>query len=281
MRIFITGHRGQLGRALYQRLEGAHTLAGGDVPSWDMTDFQQVFEALRDFAPDTVIHAAALTQVDYCAEHPREAVMVNGVGTYFVALACRRIGARMVAISTNEVFDGLASHPYQEYDPCHPANPYGYSKFVAERVVERLVPEHMIVRTAWLYAPGGTNFIHKIVERARASQPLRVVVDEIGSPTYAPDLANALAALIELNNPGIYHLVNHGLCSRYEFATEALRLADIHAAIEPITSDAFERSSTPPRYSPLENIFAAAMGVSLRPWQDALADYILQLSHPS
>lgn len=274
MRVFITGHRGQLGRALMARLGSEHTLEGGDLPDWDMTDPAQAAERIREAAPDAVIHAAALTNVDYCARNPEEAVRVNGVGTYNIVMACREVGARLIAISTNEVFDGQAQRPYQEYDSRHPANPYGYSKVVAEQVVERFAPDYAIVRTAWLYAPGGVNFIHKILERARAGQPLRVVTDEVGSPTHVEDLADGLAKLLAVGKPGVFHLTNAGACSRYEFAQEIVRLAGLDVDIEPITSDAFERASTPPPYAPLDNVFAAALGISLRLWQDALAEYI-------
>ncbi len=275
MRIFITGHDGQLGRALQAALAG-HDVQGASLPGWDMTDLGQVEAALGAFRPDWVIHTAALTDVDYCARHPAEAVQVNGVGTYHVALACRRAGARLLAISTNEVFDGRAGRPYQEYDQRNPPNPYGYSKYVAEQVVERYAPEYQIVRTSWLYAPGGSNFVHRILARAKAGEPLRVVTDEIGSPTLASDLAAAIAQLIGVDRPGVYHLVNEGMCSRYEFAQAALRLAGLgHLAIEPITSADFSRPSSPPPFSPLENIFAAAAGVRLRPWQEALAAYMV------
>jgi dTDP-4-dehydrorhamnose reductase len=273
MRIFITGHRGQLGRALAAHL-AEHEITGGDLPEWNLTDAAQVKASLEDIRPDVVIHAAALTDVDYCARNPAEAVRVNGVGTYNVALACRAVGSMLVSISTNEVFDGQAYRPYQEYDQRNPINPYGYSKYVAEQVVERYAPHYMIVRTAWLYAPDGSNFIHKVLARARAGQPLRVVTDEVGSPTYAPDLADALARLIALGQPGVYHMANAGACSRFEFAQEILQQAGLDAPVEPIPSGAFQRDSTPPPYAPLDNIFGAAAGVTLRPWQEALADFL-------
>ncbi len=273
MHIFITGNKGQLGTALRSALQD-HTVTGGDLPQWDMMDPAQVEDTLRAFRPDVVIHTAALTNVDYCAEHPAEAVRVNGVGTYNVAIACRMVDALLVAISTNEVFDGRASRPYQEYDPRNPVNPYGYSKHVAEQVVERFAPRYMIVRISWLFAPGGSNFIHKVLDRARSGQPLRVVTDEVGSPTYVHDLAAALARLIGLGRPGIYHLPNSGSCSRYEFAQEIVRLAGLDVPIEPIELAAFKRPSVPPPYAPLDNVFAAAQGVEMRPWREALAEYI-------
>lgn len=273
MRIFITGNNGQLGRALGTQL-AEHIVSGGDLPDWDMLDLARVEATLRAFRPDVVIHTAALTNVDYCAEHPAEAVRVNGVGTYNVALACRAVDALMVAISTNEVFDGRASRPYQEYDARNPINAYGYSKYVAEQIVERFAPRYQIVRTAWLYAQGGGNFIHRILARARAGDPLRVVTDEVGSPTYVIDLAQALERLIATGRPGVFHLTNAGACSRFEFAQEIVRLAGLDVPVEPITSAAFQRASTPPPYAPLDNVFAAALGVEMRPWQGALAEYI-------
>lgn len=277
MRIFITGHKGQLGRVLRARLVAdGHTILGGDLPEWEMTRADQVMESLRVFSPEIVIHAAALTDVDYCAEHPREAVRVNGVGTYNVALACREVDALLVAISTNEVFDGRAGRAYQEYDQRNPINAYGYSKFVAEQVVERFAPHYMIVRTSWLYASGGVNFIHKIIARARGGERLRVVVDEVSTPTSVIDLAAALMDLIKTGRPGIYHLVNAGECSRHEFAQEIVRLLGLDVPIEPISLADFVRPSSPPLYAPLANVFGAAAGVELRPWQQALAEFVAQ-----
>lgn len=274
MRIFITGHKGQLGIALQHRLH-SHDLACGDLPEWDITDEDQVVATFRNIGPEVVIHAAALTQVDYCAEHPNEAMRVNGVGTYNVALACREVDATLVVISTNEVFDGAASAPYQEYDRPNPINSYGYSKWVAEQVAERIAPRVIIARTAWLYAPDGQNFIHRIIAQARDGRELRVVIDEVGSPTYVGDLADALERLIVAERPGIYHLVNEGACSRHAFAEESLRLVGLgRVSVAPIALVDFERPSKVPPYAPLANVFGAAAGIRLRPWQEALAAYL-------
>jgi len=275
VRIFVTGSAGQLGKALIARL-GNHTIASGDLPEWDMTDLAQVSRSMQEFQPEVVLHTAALTAVDYCAKNPQEAVRVNGVGTYNIAAESARVGATMVAISTNEVFDGQSGKPYQEYDHRNPFNPYGYSKFVAEQVVERYASQYMICRTSWLYSHSGVNFIHKIIARAESGDPLRVVTDEVGAPTYVPDLVEALAALIEIRQPGIYHLTNAGECSRYDFAKAILQEAKLdHIAIEPIKLADFQRASNPPPYSPLLNIFAAAQGVALRPWREALHAYFV------
>jgi len=274
MRIFITGHKGQLGRALYAVL-AEHTLTGCDLPELDITDREAIGAAVADFAPDVVIHAAAWTHVDGCARDPERAYRVNALGTQNVALACAEAGAAMVYISTNEVFDGEATEPYREWDPPHPINPYGRSKAAGEWFVRHLLTRFYIVRTAWLYAPGGRNFPHRIIQLADERGALRVVTDEVGNPTYAPDLAKAIAALIRTDAYGVYHLTNAGYCSRYDFAREILRVSGReHVPVEPITLAEFQRASTPPRFAPLANTAAAALGITLRPWQEALAEFL-------
>jgi dTDP-4-dehydrorhamnose reductase len=262
-----------LGKALMRRLGG--DAAGIDLPEFDITDPARVWAAFDQVRPELVIHAAALTNVDYCAENPAEALRVNAGGTHNLVLACQGHDVPLLYVSTNEVFDGQANVPYQEYDHPRPINPYGYSKYVGEQIVRQHLTRFYIARTAWLYAPEGTNFVHKIIARAREGGPLRVVTDEVGSPTYAEDLAEAIARLIQTGRYGTYHLVNEGTCSRYEFASEALEaagLSDMH--IEPITSDAFERPSTTPPYSPLGNVLGALVGLRLRPWQEAVAEFV-------
>ena len=274
MRIFITGHKGQLGRALYAAL-AEHTLTGCDLPELDITDREAIGAAVADFAPDVVVHAAAWTHVDGCARDPERAYRVNALGTQNVALACAEAGAAMVYISTNEVFDGEATEPYREWDPPHPINPYGRSKAAGEWFVRHLLTRFYIVRTAWLYAPGGRNFPHRIIQLADERGALRVVTDEVGNPTYAPDLAKAIAALIRTDAYGVYHLTNAGYCSRYDFAREILRVSGReHVPVEPITLAEFQRASTPPRFAPLANTAAAALGITLQPWQEALAEFL-------
>jgi dTDP-4-dehydrorhamnose reductase len=274
MRVFITGCKGQLGRALYEALT-AHTLAGCDLPETDITDRRAIGRAVNDFAPHLVIHTAAWTDVDGCARDPEKAYRVNALGTQNVALACGSCDAAIVYISTNEVFDGRASVPYREWDPPHPINPYARSKAAGEWFTRHLLNRFYIVRTAWLYAPGGSNFPHRIVQLADQLGTLRVVTDEVGNPTFAPDLAAALAQLIQTEAYGVYHLTNAGYASRHDFAREILRISGREdVPVEPITLDAFERASTPPRFAPLANTAAMALGIRPRPWQEALASFL-------
>jgi dTDP-4-dehydrorhamnose reductase len=281
MRIFITGCKGQLGRALYKPL-APHTVAGCDLPETDVTDRHAIAEVITDFAPQVVIHTAAWTNVDGCARDPAKAYGVNALGTQYVAIACAACDAALLYVSTNEVFDGQASKPYREWDRPHPINPYARSKAAGEWFTRHLLTRFYIARTAWLYGREGSNFPHTILRLADEAgtgpaegQALRVVTDEVGNPTFAPDLASALAQLVQTGAYGVYHLTNAGYASRYDFAREILRLTGReHVAVEPITLDEFERDSTPPRFAPLANTAADALGIRLRPWKAALAEFL-------
>ena len=276
MRIFITGANGQLGKALQRKLSG-HELFCTDLPEFDITDKGDIEDAVMDFQPAVVVHCAAYTNVEEAARNPELAYKVNGLGTQNVALACLRSGADMVHVSTNEVFAGIDFEGYEEWMPVQPCNPYARSKAAAEFHVRGILANHYIVRTAWLYAEGGRNFIHAILGAAREGRPLRVVSDEVGNPTYAADLAEALRKLILTRQYGTYHLVNEGTCSRLTFAREALTLSGFEdVTVTPILSSEYTRASVPPLYSSLKNIAGAAIGIRLRPWQEALAEYLGQ-----
>ncbi|MCP4426016.1 MAG: NAD(P)-dependent oxidoreductase, partial [Chloroflexi bacterium] len=186
-----------------------------------------VFTAVSQAQPDVVIHTAAYTDVNGCALNPELAYKVNGLGTQNVALACREFDAEMVHISTNEVFGGNRLDGYEEWMPLDPCNPYGRSKAAAEFHVRSIMNRAYIARFSWLYAPGGRNFIHAILNRARSTGQIRVVTDEVANPTYVKDLAEAIARLITTHQYGTYHLGNSGACSRWEFANEILRLAGL------------------------------------------------------
>ncbi|MCP4420809.1 MAG: dTDP-4-dehydrorhamnose reductase [Chloroflexi bacterium] len=274
MRILITGGAGQLGTALQTELT-QHELLPIDLPDVDITDKKVLFTAVSNFKPRVLIHCAAYTDVDGCAKNPELAYKVNGLGTQNIALACQKYGVAMVHISTNEVFSGDNPAGYEEWMPRNPANAYGRSKAAAEAHVQNLLRNYYIVRIAWLYSAQGRNFIHAILQRARQTGQLRVVTDEIGNPTYAQDLAKALGQLIETEQYGIYHLVNNGSCSRWAFANEILRLAGLDEVVNtPILGKEYKRPSTPPPFGALHNIAGKAIGIELRPWQDALADYM-------
>lgn len=273
MRIIITGAKGQLGRTLQKALH-EQDFEVLDIPRYEVTD-HAIVRALPEYRPDLVIHCAAMTDVEGCAKDPDTAFNVNAFGTQNVAHACLRCNAEMVYISTNEVFNGRSERPYQEDDRPQPINPYGSSKRAGEQMAAHYLSSGLyIVRTAWVYGPGGNNFPTKIMAAADKHGKLRVVADEISNPTYTPDLAEAIVQLIQTHTYGIYHFTNAGYCSRYYFAKEILRLSGRdQIPTEPITLAEYPRLSVVPPFAPLANVNGAALGIELRPWQEALAAY--------
>ncbi|MGC9333392.1 MAG: dTDP-4-dehydrorhamnose reductase [Anaerolineae bacterium] len=273
MRIVITGHKGQLGTALQSVLADEETI-GLDLPEHDITDPVSIIETICESQPELVIHTAAMTDVDGCERNPDLAFRVNVLGTQNIALACGRCGAALVHVSTNDVFDGRLGRPYYEWDIPTPRSTYAHSKAGAEFYVRTLLNRFYIVRTAWLYARGGNNFVTKIIAAATKHGVLRVVTDEISAPTYAPDLAEAIGRLIQTGHYGIYHFTNAGICSRLEWAAKILELAGRgDVPIEAITSAEWPRKAEPPLYAPIVNFGGAALGITLRPWEDALQAY--------
>jgi dTDP-4-dehydrorhamnose reductase len=274
VRILVTGAQGQLGTALVHELHQQHILLPITHSDLDLAT-PDTTKTLIGYAPDLVIHAAAFTNVDACAREPDRALLVNGLGTKHVALACQELDIPLVYISTNEVFDGNATQPYLEFDRPNPINPYGYSKWVGEQVVQQLLQHFYIVRIAWVFG-GERNFVRTVLRLAQERTELAMVDDEIGNPTYTRDIAAAISQLIEQPAYGMYHFVNEGYCSRYEFAAEILRQADIHTlSLRPIKLSEYRRDSTPPRFGALRNFVGATdLGIRLPPWQAALADFI-------
>lgn len=278
MRIAITGATGQLGQALQRRLSTEHDVRGLGRAELDLAAPAAIEQIVATRA-DLVIHAAAYTNVDGCARDPLLAYQINCLGTRYVALACQRLGAALVYISTNEVFAGTGDRPYVEYDATGPVNPYGWSKWAGEQAVRELLDEFYIVRVAWLFG-GERNFVRTVLRLAAAppAGSLRMVADEIGSPTYAADVAVALEQLIARPLYGTYHLVNSGACSRYDFAAAIISRAGLTVPLAPIRLADFRRDSTPPPYTPLANQAAAALGITLPAWEAALDAYLQQIA---
>jgi dTDP-4-dehydrorhamnose reductase len=281
MRILVTGAAGRLGSRLAELLRASdHTVIGVDIVGdqitpLDITDFPATRALVGDFKPDIVLHPAAWTDVDGCAREPEKAIRINGFGTQHVALAAAAVGAAVLYVSSNEVFDGKLDRPYREYDVTNPINPYGYSKWVGEQALQHINPRHYIVRTAWLFAHGGRNFIQAVLNARAAGKPLRVVTSEVANPTYNDDLATAILRLITTERYGIYHLVNEGSCSRYAFARYFLdKCGYPDTPIEPISNHQWPRPALPPVYSSLQNLAGEQLGITLRPWQAAVDAFL-------
>ncbi len=275
MRILITGAKGQLGSQLVKILSAKHDITAYDYEDLDITNFRMVQTVIRQLNPKLVINAAAWTDVDACAKNPEKALLINAYGAQNLAIASHEINAAIMQISSNEVFDGKLNRPYYEYDVTNPVNPYGYSKMVGEKSVIQTNPQHYIVRTSWLFAHGGHNFIHAILGAVRAGKELKVVVDEVANPTYNDDLARAIAQLIKSGRYGIYHLSNSGTISRYDFARYFLDKAGYeHIEIGRISHHEWSRPSTPPVYTGLANLNAANLGIVLRDWREAIDTFL-------
>ncbi|KPL24070.1 MAG: hypothetical protein AMJ93_03215 [Anaerolineae bacterium SM23_84] len=272
MRVVITGSAGQLGTALQSTLSHQDLLLV-DVPEHDITNYQRTLQTIVDFRPDLVVHTAAFTNVDRCELEPESAYSVNGLGTQNVALACQRCHAAMVYISTDYVFDGTKRQPYWEWDRPNPQSVYARSKWAGEYYTQSLLTKFYIVRTAWLYSRTGRSFVTRVLELANERDELHYVTDEVGSPTYAPDLAEAITKLIAHPLYGIYHFTNTGVCSRYEWAKAILELAG-RPDYPIFPTQGYERPAKVPAKCELRNFCGEAqLGITLRPWKEALKDY--------
>lgn len=279
-RVLITGATGLLGSAVVEsfRLNTGAEIVGLGRHELDITDADHLASSVNGFRPDLIINCAAYTRVDECEADEVLARRINGEGAGNVARAAADVGADLIHISTDYVFNGSANAPIAEDAP--PADPaklsaYGRSKLLGEQLVRAAHPQAVIVRTAWLFGRGGACFPKTILQRAQAGLPLRVVNDQTGSPTFAADLAMGLFELAQHRASGTYHFNNAGSCTWHALAGEVLRHAGIIANIEAVTSEELSRPARRPKYSVLDmSRFIADTGLRPRPWQEALAEFI-------
>jgi len=275
MRTLIFGAKGQLGRALVARFQREGETLGVDLPEVDVTVAEAVTDSLNTFRPGLVINAAAYTDVEQAEDDAGAALLVNETGAANVARAAAARSVPVVYYSTDYVFDGTKTTPYEPDDPPHPVGAYARSKAAGEAATRAANPCHFVVRTAWLYGPGGNHFVEKILRAAATRPSLDVVNDETGSPTYTVDLADATAALCATEAYGVYHAVNAGACTRYQMAQAILRLAKSDVPVTACRSAAFPTKAPRPVYSVLSNRkLEAATGCVMRSWQAALEDYM-------
>lgn len=291
MKIFITGSEGQLGTELVRQLRSECGQIGipqnncdkieidaVDIDQLDITDQAAVAQYITKSCPQIVFHCAALTNVDGCEDVPEQAELVNGTAVKYVAQACEAVGAKLVFISTDYVFSGDKGSPYTVGDPCMPQTVYGYSKRLGERNALEYCSRTFVVRTAWLYGLHGHNFVKTILKKGREQNAFCVVNDQLGNPTNAEDLAHHILRLAVTDRYGIYHCTGKGVCSWYEFACAIAELAGLSCRIMPCTSQEYPQKAKRPAHSALDHSsLQAAVGDDMRPWREALKDFIRKL----
>lgn len=264
-----------LGKTL-QRCLPLHQLCAADLPEFDITDTALVEGAFQSFRPDMVIHCAAMTNVDGCESDPESAYRVNAWGSEVVAAAAHRVGAHLIAISTDYVFDGTLDRPYHEFDRPAPNTVYGASKLAGEDAVRAHCPKHTIVRTAWLYGGDGPSFFHTMRQLgAEEGDPLKVVNDQVGNPTSSDALAGLIGQLIDNPLPGVVHGTCEGGATWYEFACEIFELCVLKRELQPCTTAEFPRPASRPVNSRLEKRALSMAGFPPMPrWRDALKSFV-------
>jgi len=275
MRALIFGAKGQLGRDLMRVFHSAGEVQGHDLPEVDITDESALYPIVNEFAPTIIVNAAAYTDVEAAEDDLERAFLVNEAGARNAATLAAYNQVPILYFSTDFVFNGESDVPYPPDAPIAPASVYGRSKAAGEAATRKANPHHFIVRTAWLYGPGGNNFVEKILAAAATRPELQVVEEEIGSPTHTLDLAEAAFYLARTEAYGIYHGVNRGACSRYELAVEILRIAGRGTRVTPCAADAFPTRAPRPKYSVLDpTSLEAVTNHRMRPWREALRDYM-------
>lgn len=284
MKVLITGADGQLGADLCKTLSG-HDLVPLTIADGDIADYDFVRDRVRLKRPEVIINTAAYVRVDDCEDNRELAFRVNALGARNAAVAADEIGAKLVQVSTDYVFGGEdkpRTEPYTEYDRPLPCSVYGASKLAGEDYVRHLCRRHFIVRSSGFFGTAGAmgkggNFIETMLRLAREKPELRVVNDQVFSPTYTLDCAGVIGKIIETEFYGLYHVTNSGVCSWYEFTLEILRQAGLSTPVIPITSGQFPQKARRPHYSVLDNCHLRLLGwPALQPWQDALRDYLIK-----
>jgi dTDP-4-dehydrorhamnose reductase len=277
LKALVTGAFGQLGREIVALLGPEAAWSGGRA-ELDVARPEGVDALVERVLPDVVFNCAAYNQVDRAESEPGLALEVNALGPLVLARAARKVGALLVHFSTDYVFDGCASRPYHEDDLPRPLGAYGVSKLAGEHLAASARGEWLVVRTSGVFGRGGSkqkggSFVDRILARARSGQPLRVVSDQVFSPSYAPDLARGALELVRAGARGLVHVTNAGSCSWHDMAVEALCVSGLDVPVEPIAAESLEQPAARPAYSVLDNGRAHSLGLSpLRPWKEALAD---------
>ncbi|MGN7399001.1 dTDP-4-dehydrorhamnose reductase [Cytobacillus praedii] len=274
MNILITGAHGQLGKELENQLCPSHSVIGLGKKELDITNKNRVDHLISHYKPQLIIHAAAFTAVDQCEIEQKKAMEVNALGTQYIAQAANKIHARMFYISSDYVFDGKKNQPYSEEDVPNPQSIYGLSKWMGEQLT-KLCHRTTIIRTSWLYGHGGNNFVKTMLNLSKKGKEIKVVNDQLGSPTYVKDLTEMTLQLMHKKD-GIYHLSNSGSCTWHEFARAIFEEVGVSPnLVLPITTEEYKALAPRPQFSVLGHQALLREEIALpRPWKEALKEFV-------
>ena len=278
-KVVVTGAGGMLGGAVVQCFSNHFDTIAMSRDELDICDKVVASRAMEDIRPDIIVNCAAYTNVDRAEEEVEEAYKVNSIGPLTLATISRRLGILLIHVSTDYVFDGVAGQPYPEYAQRAPRSIYGKSKALGEMFVEESGCDYLIVRTAWLFGPGGKNFVKTIFELSKQQKTLRVVNDQTGAPTYTRDLAQALLELWRVRARGLFHFTNSGPITWYGLARYIVEVSGQGKEVIPVTTDEFPRPAPRPSYSVLDTTkYQLVTGKRPRPWRQAVEEYVAKLS---
>ena len=280
MKILVTGYNGQLGYDVVKELNSRSVECRGvDREDFDITDRDETVGYICDYAPDAVIHCAAYTAVDRAEDDEENCRKVNADGTENIAVACEKLRAKMLYVSTDYVYGGDGEAPFETDSPTNPKNVYGVSKLEGEKAVMKYIDKFFIVRTSWVFGINGNNFVKTMLRLGDEKESLNVVCDQVGSPTYTPDLARLICDLIVTEKYGIYHGTNENFCSWAEFAAEIMKLGGKKTVINPVPSSEYPTKAERPHNSRLSKKCLDEAGIKRLPtWQDALKRFLKEMS---
>lgn len=280
MKVLVTGFNGQLGYDVIKELESRGAECKGvDMQDFDITDKEQTLSYVKTYNPDVVVHCAAYTAVDKAEDDEENCRRVNVDGSENLAIACEELGAKMLYVSTDYVYGGNGETPFETTDETDPKSVYGRTKLEGENAVRKHLDKYFVVRTSWVFGINGNNFVKTMLRLGAERDELNVVDDQIGSPTYTPDLARLICDLIATEKYGIYHGTNENYCSWAEFAAEIMKLGGRKAVVNPIPSSQYPARAQRPLNSRLSKACLDEAGIDRLPsWQNALKRYIGELS---
>lgn len=280
MKILVTGYNGQLGYDVVKELNSRSVECRGvDRGDFDITDRDETVGYICDYAPDAVIHCAAYTAVDRAEDDEENCRKVNADGTENIAVACEKLRAKMLYVSTDYVYGGDGEAPFETDSQTNPKNVYGVTKLEGEKAVMKYIDKFFIVRTSWVFGINGNNFVKTMLRLGDEKESLNVVCDQVGSPTYTPDLARLICDLIVTEKYGIYHGTNENFCSWAEFAAEIMKLGGKKTVINPVPSSEYPTKAERPHNSRLSKKCLDEAGIKRLPtWQDALKRFLKEMS---